>query len=393
MRSLWFFLLLLFFMFNAKEIAFMQEALCLAQRGVYTTHPNPRVGCVIVKEDQVVGRGFHAKAGEPHAEIHALAEAKARARGATAYVTLEPCAHFGRTPPCSQALIAAGVAEVVIANRDPNPLVAGRGIAQLQAAGIVVREGLLAEQGEQLNRGFFSRMRRHRPWLRLKSASSLDGKIALANGQSQWISDAAARADVQRYRGKSHAILSSAATVLADNARLTLRLSAQDLNIEQKHWRAPLRIIWDRQGRLMPDLASNLLSDTTAVWLYQSAIQSANWPDFVQVIPIPTLPEIEQLPWLLTDLGKRGINSVQVEAGGRLLAAFWEAKLVDEWLFYLAPCFLGQGGQSLLQGKVLQDMAEVWRLPLAMPVAVGHTWRLSFLFTREIQSCPPLWPF
>ncbi len=386
-------------MFNSADVISMQEALRLAERGSATTHPNPRVGCVLVKNNQVIGRGFHAKAGLLHAEVMALAEAGEAARGATAYVTLEPCAHFGRTPPCSQALIAAGVAEVVIANRDPNPLVAGRGLAQLQNAGIKVREGLLAAEGEKLNRGFFSRMRRKRPWLRLKSASSLDGKIALADGQSQWISDAPARADVQRFRAESQAILSSAATVLADHARLTLRLTAADLAIDPAHWRPPLRIIWDRQGRLTPNNAVSLLTDQAPLWLYQSSIKSKAkamgkamaWPDFVQIIPIPDLPEAEQLPWLLTDLAAGEINSIQVEAGGRLMAAFWEANLVDEWLFYLAPCLLGDGGQSLLQGKVLEAMSAVWRLPLAQPVAVGHTWRFSFVFTQEIQPCPPLW--
>ncbi|MEO6927013.1 MAG: bifunctional diaminohydroxyphosphoribosylaminopyrimidine deaminase/5-amino-6-(5-phosphoribosylamino)uracil reductase RibD, partial [Rhodanobacter sp.] len=219
----------------------MAHALRLAERGIYTTQPNPRVGCVIAHGEEVVGSGFHQRAGEPHAEVFALREAAQRARGATAYVTLEPCAHYGRTPPCADALIAAGARRVVIASEDPFPQVNGRGIDKLRAAGITVETGLMREPARELNIGFFSRIERGRPFVRVKLAMSLDGRTALANGESKWITGEAARADVQRWRARSSAILSGSGTVLADNPQLTVRLAEQTS--------PPLRVILDRQLR------------------------------------------------------------------------------------------------------------------------------------------------
>ena len=218
----------------------MARALRLAERGLYTTQPNPRVGCVIARADEVVGEGWHQRAGEPHAEVFALREAGARAQGATAYVTLEPCAHHGRTPPCADALIAAGIARVVAACTDPNPKVAGGGLRRLMDAGIDVQTGLMHEAARELNRGFFSRIERGRPWLRVKLAMSLDGRTALANGESQWITGEAARADVQRWRARSSAIMTGSGTVLADDPRLTVR--SPDL----KESAPPLRVVLDR---------------------------------------------------------------------------------------------------------------------------------------------------
>ncbi|MEO5813344.1 MAG: bifunctional diaminohydroxyphosphoribosylaminopyrimidine deaminase/5-amino-6-(5-phosphoribosylamino)uracil reductase RibD, partial [Rhodanobacter sp.] len=210
--------------FSATDHLHMAHALRLAERGLYTTQPNPRVGCVLAHGDKIVGTGFHQRAGEPHAEVFALREAGARSRGATAYVTLEPCAHYGRTPPCAEALIAAGVVRVVVAAEDPNPHVAGRGMEMLRAAGITVDVGLMRDAARELNVGFFSRMERSRPWLRVKLAMSLDGRTALANGESQWITSEPARSDVQRWRARSSAILTGSGTVLADNPHLTVRL-------------------------------------------------------------------------------------------------------------------------------------------------------------------------
>jgi diaminohydroxyphosphoribosylaminopyrimidine deaminase/5-amino-6-(5-phosphoribosylamino)uracil reductase len=221
----------------------MAHALRLAGRGLCTTQPNPRVGCVIAHGDEVVGTGFHQRAGEPHAEVYALREAGERARGATAYVTLEPCAHHGRTPPCADALVAAGVKRVVIAAEDPFPQVAGRGIGKLRDAGVRVDVGLMREAARELNIGFFSRIERGRPWVRVKLAMSLDGRTALANGESKWITGEAARADVQRWRARSSAILSGSGTVLADDPRLTVRLP------EGEAFAPPLRVILDRQLR------------------------------------------------------------------------------------------------------------------------------------------------
>jgi diaminohydroxyphosphoribosylaminopyrimidine deaminase / 5-amino-6-(5-phosphoribosylamino)uracil reductase len=225
---------------------FMQRALDLAARGLYTSKPNPRVGCVIVRGDQIVGEGFHARAGEPHAEVHALDQAGELARGATVYVTLEPCAHIGRTPPCVQALIAAGVARVVAADGDPNPLVNSAGIARLQSAGIAVEVGLLREQARALNPGFISRHERGRPWVRLKIAQSLDGKIALADGRSQWITGEMARLDAQHFRASACAIVSGIGTVLHDDPAFDVRLDASIAV------RAPRKIILDSALRLSP---------------------------------------------------------------------------------------------------------------------------------------------
>lgn len=232
-------------MFTADDHRYMTRALELARRGLYTTHPNPRVGCVLVKEGAIVGEGWHVRAGESHAEVLALQQAGDRARGAAVYVTLEPCAHQGRTPPCSEALIRAGVSRVIAAVRDPDPRVAGKGLARLQDAGIETQTGLLAEEARALNAGFFQRLDARRPWVRLKLAMSLDGRTALASGQSHWITGEAARRDVQYWRAQSSAVLTGIGTVLADNPRLNVRLSGD--------WRQPVRVVLDTRLRISPD--------------------------------------------------------------------------------------------------------------------------------------------
>lgn len=310
---------------TAFEHAAMGRALELAAQGRTSTQPNPRVGCVIAQGEQIVGEGWHQRSGEPHAEVFALRAAGERARGATAFVTLEPCNHHGRTPPCSEALIAAGIARVIYASGDPNPRVDGSGAARLREAGIVVEQGLRAIEGEELNLGFFSRMRRQRPWLRLKMAASLDGRTATASGESQWITSEAARADVQRWRAESAAILSTSATVLADDPRLSVRLP--DVS------RQPLRVLLDREGKI-PSQA-RLFSEPGEVLQLTS-----------KEIALDASGRLS-LPAVLTALNAREINEVWTEAGATLAGSLITADLVDELVVYLAPMLLGSEGRPL----------------------------------------------
>lgn len=303
----------------------MGRALELAAQGRTSTQPNPRVGCVIAQGEQIVSEGWHQRSGEPHAEVFALRAAGERARGATAFVTLEPCNHHGRTPPCSEALIAAGIARVIYASGDPNPRVDGSGAARLREAGIVVEQGLRAIEGEELNLGFFSRMRRQRPWLRLKMAASLDGRTATASGESQWITSEAARADVQRWRAESAAILSTSATVLADDPRLSVRLP--DVS------RQPLRVLLDREGKI-PSQA-RLFSEPGEVLQLTS-----------KEIALDASGRLS-LPAVLTALNAREINEVWTEAGATLAGSLITADLVDEFVVYLAPMLLGSEGRPL----------------------------------------------
>lgn len=303
----------------------MGRALELAAQGRTSTQPNPRVGCVIAVGEQIIGEGWHQRSGEPHAEVFALREAGERARGATAFVTLEPCNHHGRTPPCSEALIAAGVARVIYASGDPNPRVDGSGAARLREAGIVVEQGLRASEGEELNLGFFSRMRRQRPWLRLKMAASLDGRTATASGESQWITSEAAREDVQRWRAESAAILSTSATVLADDPRLSVRLPDVP--------RQPLRVLLDRDGKIPAH--ARLFSEPGEVLQLTS-----------KEIALDASGRLS-LPAVLSTLNAREINEVWTEAGATLAGSLIAANLVDELVVYLAPMLLGAEGRPL----------------------------------------------
>lgn len=347
----------------------MAYALRLAERGLYTTQPNPRVGCVIVQGDEVVGTGFHQRAGEPHAEVFALREAGERARGATAYVTLEPCAHHGRTPPCAEALIAAGVARVVIAAEDPFTQVAGRGIALLRAAGITVEAGLMRDAARELNAGFFSRIERGRPFVRVKLAMSLDGRTALANGESKWITGAAARADVQRWRARSSAILSGSGTVLADNPRLTVRLTGAE-------FLPPLRVLLDRQ--LRTPAGSHVLDGSTPTLVLHGVAAACVDDRFAQVerMVVATAEGAIDLRAVLDLLAGRGCNEVHVEAGPTLCGALFAAGLVDELLLYVAPLLLGDGARPLLGLPTIADMAQRWRLQVLDQRQIGVDWRL-----------------
>ncbi|KTR48346.1 5-amino-6-(5-phosphoribosylamino)uracil reductase [Pantoea ananatis] len=339
---------------------YMARALELARRGRFTTTPNPNVGCVIVRDGQIVGEGWHQRAGEPHAEVHALRMAGDRARGATAYVTLEPCSHHGRTPPCCDALIAAGVKRVVAAMQDPNPQVAGRGLHRLHQAGIEVSHGLMMQEAEALNRGFLKRMRTGFPWIQLKLGASLDGRTAMASGESQWITSSAARRDVQRLRAQSSAILSSSATVLADNPSLTVRWSELDSEsqrlVDEAELRQPVRVIVDSQNRVTPH--HKLIEQSGETWLMRQQVDDRHWPETVTQIPVPLRDSQLDLVALMMVLGQRHINSVWVEAGATLAGALIQAGLVDELIVYVAPKLLGNDARGLCQLAGLTQLAD-----------------------------------
>ena len=346
----------------------MARALRLAERGATTTRPNPMVGCVIAHGEEIVGEGWHQRAGGPHAEVFALRQAGERARAATAYVTLEPCAHQGRTPPCAEALIGAGVARVVAAMRDPFAQVDGAGFERLRAAGIAVEAGLMQAQARELNRGFLSRIERGRPWVRVKLAMSLDGRTALANGDSKWITGEAARADVQHWRARAGAILAGSGTVLADDPQLTVRLP--DAGI------APvLRVVLDR--RLRTPAHANVLdgSAQTLVFHASDAVPDARFAQ-VECDAVPVEGDGLSLVAVLERLAARGINEVQVEAGPTLCGALFAQGLADELLLYIAPVFLGSEARPLLALSALSDMADRWRLRVLDECKVGEDWRL-----------------
>jgi len=349
----------------------MARALRLAERGLLTTMPNPRVGCVIVRAGEVVGEGWHERAGEPHAEVHALRAAGEGARGATAYVTLEPCSHHGRTPPCANALIDAGVARVVASMRDPNPQVSGRGIELLTLAGIRAEIGLLEAEARELNIGFISRMTRGRPWVRLKTASSLDGKTALLNGESKWITGPAARTDVHRLRARACAVLTGVGTVLADDPTLNVRDVATA--------RQPLRVVVD--SRLRIPSAARIVRDDSAATLVAHAVDAPARRDAllqagVSTLAVPGPDGRVDLAALLAELAARGINEVHAEAGATLNGALLQAGLVDEWLAYFAPLALGHQARGLFDLPALDDMAGRRGFKLLDAARVGEDLRL-----------------
>jgi diaminohydroxyphosphoribosylaminopyrimidine deaminase/5-amino-6-(5-phosphoribosylamino)uracil reductase len=360
-------------MFTAHDEALMTRALQLAQRGLYTTDPNPRVGCVLVRDGEVVGEGWHQKAGEPHAEVHALQQAGARARGATAYVTLEPCSHHGRTPPCADAVIAAGIKRVIVAMTDPNPLVHGGGLAKLRAAGIEVRSGLLQAQAEALNAGFVKRMRTGLPLVRIKLAASLDGRTALANGVSQWISSDASRADVQRWRARSSAILTGVGTVLADDPQLTVR--AEDIDLKG---RQPLRVVCD--SHLNTPESARVVQSAGAL-IYTCATPQARAAAEVLQVASDAQHRVD-LVAVINDLGRRTCNEVLVEAGPRLAGRLFELQLVDELLLYVAPVLLGPDARALLQLPLINQMKQRIEMTLLNTQTIGSDVRLHYQITR-----------
>ncbi len=346
----------------------MAHALRVAERGAYTTKPNPMVGCVIAREGEVIAEGWHQRAGEPHAEVLALRAAGERAKGATAYVTLEPCAHTGRTGPCADALIAAGVSRVVAAMRDPFRRVDGAGFERLRAAGIAVQSGLMEAQARHLNRGFLSRVERGRPFVRVKLASSLDGRTAMANGDSKWISGEASRRDVQRWRARAGAILTGAGTVLADDPSLTVRLG------DDTPFVAPLRVVLDPG---LATIARGRVREGDAPTLYIHD-PDAKPPREIQAQRAVAATEHGNfdLYAVLKLLAERDINEVQVEAGATLAGAFVAAGLADEILLYVAPVLLGDEARPLFAGLGIHAMAERAQLEIADVRAIGEDQRL-----------------
>jgi diaminohydroxyphosphoribosylaminopyrimidine deaminase/5-amino-6-(5-phosphoribosylamino)uracil reductase len=354
--------------FNDRDRECMLRALDLAARGLFTTTPNPRVGCVIARDGRVLGDGWHERAGEAHAELVALAAARARGeatRGAAAYVTLEPCNHHGRTPPCTDALLAAGIARVVAAMRDPNPA-ADRGGERLRAAGVAVEFGLCEGEARELNLGWIRRIAGGRPWVRVKIASSLDGKTALDNGASQWITGPAARADGHRWRARSCAILTGIGTVLQDDPRLTVR--------EVDTSRQPLKVVVDRHGQLPAD--ARVLDGGEVLVVSTDAPQVA-WPAHAQHVQLRGPDGRVDLRALLALLADRGVNELQVEAGAKLNGALLTAGLVDEVLLYLAPCLLGDPARGMfaLPAPLAQLDARV-PLQIRDVAQLGDDWRI-----------------
>ena len=358
----------------------MSRAIALAKRGRYTTAPNPMVGCVIVNNGDIVGEGYHYQAGQPHAEVFALRQAQQRAQGATVYVTLEPCSHHGRTPPCAEALINAKVARVVCAMVDPNPVVAGRGIALLQAAGIRVDVGVLALEAQALNPGFIKQMTHQMPYVELKLAASLDGRTALANGASKWITGPKARSDVQQFRACAGAILSTSATVIADNPSLNVRWSELDASVQQQYpqsaLRQPIRVIIDSQNRLTPEYQLfNLPGETI---LARTTLGTEAWPDSVQQWQIPTQINSNQLDLmaLMSRLATYGINHIWVEAGASLAGALLQQQLVDSLILYQAPKLMGSDSRGLIDISGLTTMAQTPLLTITDVAMVGEDIRI-----------------
>ena len=353
--------------FSADDHRYMALALRLAERGLYTADPNPRVGCVLVQQGQIVGAGWHEAAGQPHAEVNALREAGNRARGATAYVTLEPCNHHGRTPPCTEALMAAGVSEVVAAVVDPFPANAGCGLERLRAAGITVRTGLMADAARAMNIGFIQRFERGRPWVRVKLASSLDGLTAGADGQSQWITGPSARRDVQHWRARASALLTGIDTVLADDPQLNVRLDADQAGPV----RQPLRVIADSRGRL--PVTARLLECPGPVLVASCVAASWQRPG-VEWWQVPADGQRLDLRQLIEGLARRGVNELHVEAGPTLSGALMAHGLVDELLVYQSPVLIGRG-RPLLDLPGMEKFADRLHLELIERRSFGSDWR------------------
>jgi diaminohydroxyphosphoribosylaminopyrimidine deaminase/5-amino-6-(5-phosphoribosylamino)uracil reductase len=356
------------------DLRFMRRALELASRGLYTTDPNPRVGCVLVRDGHVLGEGWHQRAGEAHAEVHALAAAGESARGATAYVTLEPCSHTGRTPPCVRALIGAGVARVVYAIGDPNPLVNGAGAAALRAAGIETAGELLADEARALNPGFFKRMRSGLPWVRVKLGASLDGRTALANGASRWITGPAARQDAQQFRARSSVVLSASGTVLADDPALNVRVEGAT--------RQPLRVLLDNELRVPP--TARMFDREGPALVFTASEDGARRAELARRgVRVETVARSADggldLAAVLRRLGELEANEIWVEAGARLAGALLQSQLVDEFIVYLAPSLLGPTARPLVELPQISQLEQRMRLEFSECKPVGPDLRLTAL--------------
>ena len=380
----------------------MALAIKLAKKGHYTTSPNPRVGCVLVNyvdgKQQIIGKGYHKKAGQGHAEVNAIADAKQNypelIEGATAYVTLEPCSHFGRTPPCAQALIDNKVHRVVSAMVDPNPEVSGRGLAMLEQAGIKAEHRLLESEAKALNQGFIKRMTQNLPYVRCKLAASLDGKTAMKSGESKWITSSAAREDVQRLRAQSCAIIAGADSILTDNAKMTVRWSELgDLKgtYQQSDVRQPVRIVIDSQHRLTPELA--FFSHESPIILIRSELNKfplenlPSWPHFVEQVSLPCVQNSQgenkiDLSVLLKLLAERGFNDVFIESGANLAGAFIEQDLVDELILYQAPKLMGGDGMNLVEMPNIIKLAQAKTLSVMDVRQLGTDIRITGKFEK-----------
>ena len=361
--------------FSPADFDCMARALRLAERGLYSTDPNPRVGCVITDNEGVIGEGWHVRAGEGHAEVNALQAATRDVRGATAYVTLEPCSHHGRTGPCSQALLDAGVARVVVAMTDPNPLVSGQGIALLQQGGVQVDTGLLTGQAEALNPGYLKRMRDGRPWVRCKLAMSLDGRTAMASGESKWITAASAREDVHRMRARSSVIMTGSGTVMNDNPSMTARCAEAEQRSEP-----PLRVVVDSQLQSSPQAAIFRQPGETRIYTLadsspkrKSALQDAG----AEVVMLPARESRVDLFALMQDLAELQMNEVMVEAGAGLAGALLQAELIDELVIYMAPKLMGDSAHGLLHLPGIESMAQSVSLHIEDVRKVGTDWRFT----------------
>lgn len=389
-------------MFNEQDHHYMALAIKLAKQGHYTTSPNPRVGCVLVHEvvingksvnTQVIGTGFHQKAGQGHAEVNALLDAKNNyphlIKGATAYVTLEPCSHFGRTPPCAQALIDAQVKRVVVAMVDPNPEVSGRGLTMLEQAGIQTIFGLLENEAKSLNLGFLNLMTKALPYVRVKLAASLDGKTAMKNGESKWITSSSARIDVQRLRAQSCAVITGADTILTDNAKMTVRwseLGELKENYSEESIRQPVRVVIDGQNRLTPEL--DFFNQASPVILVRGNLSTASlenppvWPHFVEQVQLPMIKmslggyKVDLLA-LLTLLAQRGLNDVLVESGAHLAGAFIEQGLADELILYQASKLLGGDGKNLIEMPNVSTLVQAKSLTITDVRQIGGDIRIT----------------
>lgn len=376
-------------MFSKRDHHYMALAIKLAKQGHFTTSPNPRVGCVLVSndgsQDLIIGQGYHKKAGQGHAEVNAIADAKQNypdlIQGSTAYVTLEPCSHFGRTPPCAQGLMDAGVKRVVAAMVDPNPAVSGRGLAMLEKAGVKVESGLLESDARALNIGFIKLMTSALPYVRVKLAASLDGKTAMKSGESKWITSPEARKDVQRLRAQSCAIISGADSIIADNAKMTVRwseLGELKNSYNEEDVRQPVRVVIDSQSRLTPELS--FFNEPNKILLIRKEITDNNfnepslenlpkWPHFVEQVQIPCIKNGKgedkiNLVLLLSLLAKRGINDVLIESGAKLAGAFIEQNLVDELILYQAPKILGGDGKNLVEMPSISLLSQAKTLSI-----------------------------
>ena len=360
----------------------MAKAIQLAQKGLYTTHPNPRVGCVLVKDQTIIGQGFHLKAGEGHAEVNALADAKHDVAGATAYVTLEPCSHHGKTPPCADALIKAGVARVVYGMQDPNPEVSGRGVAKIKKAGIEVIGPVLEAECEALNPGFVKRMREGLPFIRVKLAMSLDGRTAMESGESQWITGPEARLDVQRLRAQSDAIVTGIGSVLMDNPSMTVRIDSDDQDADAKTVRQPLRVVMDTALSILPEAKVLHPGNQACVFCVEDDVENEHLETLKKKgVTVRFSPRGEDGRLDLLDameqLADAGINEVLLETGAELAGGFLQAGLVDEIVVYMAPKLLGSSARPLFQ-LPLETMDEAVELDLKSVSQIGQDLRLVY---------------